>query len=431
MTLPPFVQSWLDSLKIGAASSAITTAAAAMAVLIVGIVAYYVARRMVRTLIAPLILRTGGIRDDILVNARLLDRMTLLVPALVVQFFIPAVLGGYPRIEAFTAKGIHLYFIVVSVMVLDALINALHGIYLTLKVSRDIPLTGLSQVFKIIIYCGGMIFIVSVIFNRAPVYLFSGLGAMTAVLMLIFKDPILGFVAGIQLISNRMLKQGDWIEMPKYGADGDVMDVSLTTVKVRNWDKTITTIPTYALISDSFKNWRGMQESGGRRIQRAMYIDMGSIRFCTPEMLERFVKIKYIADYLRNKHEDIARYNADLGIDGSEPINTRRLTNIGTFRAYVNTYLHHHPMINTDMTFLVRQLAPTEHGLPLEIYVFCKDKIWANYEAVQADIFDHLLAIVPEFDLRVFQYPTGNDFSRTLKQVISGQDSDAVKAKDA
>jgi miniconductance mechanosensitive channel len=227
--------------------------------------------------------------------------------------------------------------------------------------------------------------------------------------MLIFKDPILGFVAGIQLISNRMLKHGDWIEMPKYGADGDVIDITLTTVKVRNWDKTITTIPTYALINDSFKNWRGMQESNGRRIKRAIYIDMNTIKFCSAQMLQRFAGIRYIADYMQRKNKELEQYNAERGIESQDATNARRLTNIGTFRAYICTYLQNHPMINTDMTFIVRQLAPTEYGLPLEIYVFCKDKAWANYEAIQSDIFDHLLAIAGEFDLKVYQYPSGTD----------------------
>ena len=240
--------------------------------------------------------------------------------------------------------------------------------------------------------------------ERSPVYLLSGLGAMTAVLMLIFKDPILGFVAGIQLISNRMLKPGDWIEMPKYGADGDVVDITLTTVKVQNFDNTITTIPTYALINDSFKNWRGMQESMGRRIKRAIYIDMNTIKFCSPEVLDRFSKIRYITDYMQKKSREVESYNTEGGIEAQDAGNARRLTNIGTFRAYVYAYLQNHPMINTNLTFLIRQLAPTQYGLPLEIYVFSRDKNWVNYEAIQSDIFDHLLAIANEFDLKVYQY---------------------------
>ena len=229
-------------------------------------------------------------------------------------------------------------------------------------------------------------------------------------LILVFKDAILGFVAGIQLTANKMVARGDWIEMPDYGADGDVLDVSLTTVKVQNWDKTVTTIPTYALISNSFKNWRGMQESGGRRIKRSINIDVNTIKFCDEEMLARFGRIQHIAAYIEHKKEELAAYNQEQRADLSSLVNGRRLTNVGTFRAYVAAYLRHHPMVNQDMTFLIRHLAPTEHGLPIEIYVFCSDIVWANYEAVQADIFDHILAIVPQFDLRLFQAPAGSDF---------------------
>jgi miniconductance mechanosensitive channel len=233
---------------------------------------------------------------------------------------------------------------------------------------------------------------------------------MTAVIILVFKDTILGFLASIQLTSNDMVRIGDWVEMPKYGADGDVIDVSLHTVKIRNWDKTITTIPTYALISDSFKNWRGMQESGGRRIKRSMNLDMSSVKFCTPEMLDRYEKYGLIADYVKSRREEIEQWNQEHNVDGSELINGRNMTNIGTFRAYCIAYLKSHPKIRQDMTFLVRHLAPQENGLPIEIYVFSGDQVWANYESIMADIFDHLLAVVPWFELRVFQRPTGYDF---------------------
>jgi miniconductance mechanosensitive channel len=219
-------------------------------------------------------------------------------------------------------------------------------------------------------------------------------------------------VAGIQLAANKMVSVGDWIEMPKYGADGDVLEVALTTVKVQNWDKTITTIPTYALISESFKNWRGMAESGGRRIKRAVNFDMSSIRFCDEEMLGRFEKIQYIAEYIEQKKKQLEAFNQAAKVDNASLANGRRMTNIGTFRAYVVAYLRHHPMINQQMTFLVRHLPPTQYGLPIEIYVFSKDQVWANYEAIQADIFDHILAVVPEFDLRVYQNPTGADFRK-------------------
>jgi miniconductance mechanosensitive channel len=229
--------------------------------------------------------------------------------------------------------------------------------------------------------------------------------------MLVFKDSILGLVGGIQLTANNMVHIGDWIEMPKYGADGDIIDISLMTVKVQNWDKTISTIPAYALISDSFKNWRGMSESGGRRIKRAVYIDMNSIKLCTSDMLEKFKKIHYISDYVAEKEKELAEFNESNGIDNSVPVNGRRLTNVGTFRAYVVGYLRNHPKVHNDMTFLVRHLEPCSKGLGIQIYVFCNDQVWANYEAIQADIFDHILAVIPEFELRVFQEPAGADFN--------------------
>jgi len=307
-------------------------------------------------------------------------------------------------------NALFVYMIVIGILVIDSLLDAFLEIYRTFEVAKEIPIRGFIQIVKLAVIFIGGIFVLSLVLSKTPFYFLSGLGALTAVLMLIFKDSILGFVAGIQLISNKMVARGDWIEMPKYDADGDVLDVSLTTVKVSNWDKTVTTIPTYALISESFKNWRGMQESGGRRIKRAVYIDMNSIKFCTDEMLTRFASIRFISEYIEKKRKEVSEHNKSLNIDNSDLVNGRHLTNIGSFRAYVISYLRNHPMINRDMTFLVRQLASADHGLPIEIYVFCKDKVWANYEAIQADIFDHILAIVPEFDLRVFQNPSGSDF---------------------
>ena len=244
---------------------------------------------------------------------------------------------------------------------------------------------------------------------------FSGLGAFTAVLLLIFRDSILGLVAGIQLMSNQMVRIGDWIELPKHHADGDVIDVSLTTVKIRNRDKTISTVPTYALVSESFRNWRGMSESGGRRIKRAVHIDVTSIAFCDAAMLDRFKRIQFITEYVERKRAEVEQHNRESKVDTSVLINGRHLTNIGTFRAYLVAYLRNHRQIRQDTTSLVRQLPVTEHGLPIEIYVFSADQVWANYEAIQADIFDHVLAVLPLFDLRAFQNPTGADVRALMR----------------
>ena len=253
----------------------------------------------------------------------------------------------------------------------------------------------------------------SVLLDRSPVLLLSGLGALTAVLLLIFKDAILGFVAGIHISANRLVRVGDWIEMPTHQADGDVIDISLTTVKVQNWDKTITTIPSYDLVSRPFKNWRGMQDSGGRRIKRAIMIDISTIRFADAAMIESFCGISLIKGYVEDKLAEIDAFNKEHGIT-DHPRNGRALTNIGTFRAYCVAYLRAHPKIHDKMTFLVRQLAPTPKGLPLEIYVFTTDTAWVAYEGIQADVFDHLFAILPAFGLAAFQDATGLDL-RSLR----------------
>ncbi|WP_392561901.1 mechanosensitive ion channel family protein [Orbus sturtevantii] len=277
---------------------------------------------------------------------------------------------------------------------------------------KRLPIRGIIQSIKIIMSIFITILAISLLINRSPLLLLSGLGAMTAVLMLIFKDPLLGLVAGIQLSANKMLNVGDWLEMPKYGADGDVIDINLTTVKVQNWDKTITTIPTYALISDSFKNWQGMTESGSRRIKRSIYIDTTSVHFLATNECEKLKKLQLIAPYIEDKLAEITHYNNTNHISVNDEINARRLTNLGTFRAYLEAYLRDNSQINQNMTLMVRQLSPTENGLPLEIYAFTNTTQWLVYENIQADIFDHIFAIIPEFGLRIHQTPTGYDVAR-------------------
>ena len=300
--------------------------------------------------------------------------------------------------------------ILVVLMVIDSVLNALHEIYLKLPISQERNIKGYVQVVKIIFYFIAILLIISILANKTPTALMAGVGAMAAVLMLVFKDTILGFVASIQLSANQMVNVGDWISMPKYNADGDVIDISLNTVKVQNWDKTIATIPTYALVSESFNNWKGMEESGGRRIKRSINIDMNSVCFLDDAQIEKLEKFHLLKDYINTKQKEITEYNKSLNLGEGTVTNGRKMTNLGTFRKYLEEYLLHHPMISNEMTFLVRHLQPTDKGLPVEIYVFSKDQAWANYEAIQADIFDHTLAILPEFDLHVFQNPTGSDF---------------------
>jgi miniconductance mechanosensitive channel len=379
-------------------------------VLILSLAANFVAKRYILSALTYVISRSKSKWDDAVLRQRALDRLAHLAPALVVFMLTPLALEGMDAMIDFIRSGLQIYMIVILMLVLDSLLNTVEDIYQNFEASREIPIKGFIQVLKIVLYFLAAIFVISILLNKTPIFLLSGVGALAAVMMLVFRDSILGFVAGIQLAANRMVSVGDWIEMPKYGADGDVLEVALTTVKVQNWDKTITTIPTYALISESFKNWRGMSDSGGRRIKRAVNIDMSSIRFCNEEMLARFEKIQYISEYIEKKKGELEAFNKATKVDNASLANGRRMTNIGTFRAYVWAYLQNHPMINRQMTFLIRQLPPAEHGLPIEIYVFSKDTVWANYEAIQADIFDHILAVVPEFDLRVYQNPTGADF---------------------
>ncbi len=406
--------SWLMRLGLaeGAALVIARILAAALAI-VAAYVANLIAKRLLLRAIKKFVQRTKTVWDDMLAHRGVFNRLSHLAPALIVYALAPFVAQGHPAAISTIRRAAVVYMTIIGLLVLDALLNALVDIYRTFEMARQRPIRGFVQAAKIILYAVVGIIVVSTIMGRSPNLLLGGLGAMTAVLMLIFKDSILGLVAGIQLSTNQMLHIGDWIEMPKYGADGDVIDLTLTTVKVQNWDKTITTIPTYALISDYFKNWRGMSESGGRRIKRSIRIDMTSVKFCTAPMLEKFKKIKYISEYVEKKLDEVSEHNRTAGVDESDLINGRHLTNLGTFRAYVAAYLRHHPHVHRGMTFLVRHLQPTETGLPIEIYVFSSDQVWANYEAIQADIFDHILAIIPEFELRVFQNPTGADF-RTL-----------------
>ena len=349
--------------------------------------------------------------DDILVEKHIVKRILYFIPLILLYVLSSPILTGTSLLPL-SQTLISFLFLIAGMMFLDAILSALLAIYGKSAIAKEISITPFVQVLKLGLYFVTGILLLSLLLQKTPLYFLSGLGALTAVLMFVFKDVLMGFVAGIQLIANKMVAPKDWIEIPKYGADGDVLEITLTTVKVQNFDNTITTIPTYALINESFKNWRNMNLSGGRRIKRYVNIDLGSIKFCSSEMLEQFKRIQLISQYIQNRQEEILVYNKKHQVDESTLVNGRRLTNIGVFRSYVEAYLRQHPMIHKDMTFLIRQLSPSENGLPIEIYVFCKDTNWTAYEAIQADIFDHILAVVPEFDLRVFQEPSGSDFQK-------------------
>ena len=372
-------------------------------------IADLVAKRLLLVMVRAVIRRTRYKGDDALIDHNVFGRLAQIVPAIVIYFGIGFV-SDYPdAIEKVVRNVASAYMVVMLVLALSAAMSAANQVYETFPISRRRPIKGFIQLAQVAVYVLGAIIVIGMLIDRSPVILLSGLGAMTAVLLLIFKDTLLSLVASIQLTGQDLVRVGDWLEMPQFGADGDVIDVALYTVTVQNWDKTITTIPTHRLISDSFKNWRGMSESGGRRIKRSVNVDVNSIRVLTDSEVERFKDFALLKDYIETKESDLTAYNQNLGDPGEAGVNLRRLTNVGTFRAYIRNYLKHHPKIHQDMTLIVRQLQPGPEGLPIEVYAFCNDTNWFNYEGIQSDIFDHLFAIAGEFGLQVFQRPTGMD----------------------
>ncbi|WP_419954565.1 mechanosensitive ion channel family protein [Neobacillus niacini] len=384
-------------------------------ILLIGLIciaANFISKKIVIRVITHIVINSKVKWGKIILDRQVFRKLSHIVPAIIIYSFS----STFPAYQSIIEKLAIAYIIIVGLVFLQSLLNAFNDIYQTFEISKVKPIKGYIQVINIIFMTIGFILLISNLIGKSPLLLLSGIGALSAVLMLVFKDSLLGLVAGIQLTANDMVRVGDWIEMPKYGADGDVIDISLNTVKVQNGDKTITMIPSYALISDSFKNWRGMQGSGGRRIKRGLYIDTSSIMFCTEDMIDKFIKVQYLSDYIIHKEREIAEYNAKNEIDRNIRVNGRALTNIGVFRAYISNYLKNHPGINQNMTIIVRQLAHNEFGLPLEIYAFTNDVQWAVYESVQSDIFDHLFAVAPEFGLRVFQNPSGADLRNMVEQ---------------
>jgi miniconductance mechanosensitive channel len=381
----------------------------------------FISKKIILRVLRIITRRTKTFWDDVLLERKVFNKLSHLVPALVVYMVAPAALINYPVWLKVTQAGMGIFMLLILLMVINAFLTALLDIYQNYEISKVKSIKGYVQVARIIAYFIIIILVIAILIGKSPLLLITGLGAFAAVLLLIFKDTILGLVGSIQLSANDMVRPGDWITMPAYGADGTVTDIGLTTVKVQNWDKTISTIPTYALVSNSFQNWRGMEESGGRRIKRSIRIDMNSVRFCTTSMLEEFRKIHILREYIDRKEEELNAHNARHGIDQSVVVNGRRQTNLGVFRAYLERYLRNNPNIRQDMTFLVRHLEPQENGIPMEIYVFSQVQEWEGYERIQADIFDHVLASIGHFGLRVFQNPTGEDMrSITLSSKDTG-----------
>ena len=384
-------------------------------ILAVAFLADALCRKILLKVVAQLVKKTKATWDDIVFDRKVMVHLSRMVAPVIIYLFVPLafVEVGSSAMD-FIRRICLIYIIITFLSFVNSFLKAVYRVYSEKEQFRDRPLKGMLQTMQVILWLVGGIVVVGELIGRDPLSLLAGLGASAAILMLVFKDSIMGFVSGVQLSANDMLKVGDWIEMPKYGANGTVIEVTLNTVKVRNWDNTITTIPPYLLVSDSFQNWRGMRESGGRRVKRSINIDMTSIRFCTPEMLERYKRIDLLKDYIARTQQRVEEYNRQHDIpSGEDKINGLHQTNIGVFRNYLNLYLKQNERVNHNMMVLVRQLQPTEQGLPMELYFFTDTVDWVPYEGIQADVFDHVLAVIPEFDLRVFQNPSGNDL-RTL-----------------
>lgn len=351
-----------------------------------------------------------------------ISRLANIVPALIISTGIKLVPGLSASLVTVVVNVCNAFVILTIALAIANILNLVNSVYEQRPDAKTKPIKGYIQVITIAIYAITLILIIAALFDRSPLILLSGLGAMAAVLMLIFQDTILSLVASVQISSNDVLRVGDWVEMPQLNADGDVIDIALHTVKIQNWDKTITTIPTRRFMTDPFKNWRGMQESGGRRIKRSIMLDQQSVHFLDQEQISRLGRFRLLQDYLPAKQQEIDDWNQQLAEQGKEPVNTRRITNLGSFRAYVLHYLKNHAGIHQQMTIMVRQLAPGADGLPLELYCFTNTTAWLDYEGIQSDIFDHLLSILPEFGLRVYQHPSGMDV-RSLVRTLTPTES--------
>jgi len=363
--------------------------------------------------------------DDHLVQNGVLIHLARIVPLSLAVPLVSVVFSGFPTWIGAVQRLLDILLIICWTMLIRALLRSLRDHLRTKPRLADKPLDSYLQVANIFLFFIAGVIIFTTLTGKSPWAFLGAMGAASAILMLIFKDTILGFVASIQVSTNDMVRVGDWIEMPKYGADGDVIEINLHTVKVQNWDKTITTIPTYYLISDSFKNWRGMQNAGGRRIKRSINVKISSIRFLTPAEIARLRKIQLLAPYIDERQEEIDRYNAETGADRTMPVNGRNMTNVGLFRQYVLRYVKNHPQIRQDMTLLVRQLQPTEHGLPIELYMFTADTRWAVYEGIMADIFDHVLAAIKYFELEIFEAPASDDVRALRLQTLLTREADS------
>ncbi len=380
--------------------------------LIVAVIFWWIGQFFINRVIDRMVKRTSTDWDDVLHEKGAFRKLGHIIPVIVISSVLPVAFSDYPDWIPVMRKVLDALVALVIIRLIVAVISAANTILSVSDKYKDKPVASFTQLAKLLVWFIGGIIMISIVLGRNPIFLFSALGAVSAVLLLIFKDTILGFIASAQLAVNDMIRLGDWVSVTKYGADGNVIEINLTTVKVRNWDYTISTVPTYSFVTDSFKNWRGMEEGEGRRIKRAFYIKVSSIKFCTPEMLEKMSAISLATAHISNKEMEIQADNTARAIDTSLDVNGRKQTNLGIFRAYLLNYIKQNEHINQDMTCMVRQLDPTPNGVPIEIYCFSRVKAWVAYESIQGDIFDHVYAAVKYFDLEVFESPTGSDFKK-------------------
>ena len=356
--------------------------------------------------------------DDILADHETFNNLAHFIPAVIIRMATPYLFSDYQTLQPFMIKLADIYVLIAATLIAISFLKAVEYMLSQSQAFVNKPLASYFQLLRIVLYIAIFIIILSVLIGKSPMYFLTAFGAMTAIILLIFKDTILGLVASVQISTNDVVRVGDWVEMPKFNADGDVIAINLNTIKVRNWDKTITAIPTFYFITDSFKNWRGMQESGGRRIKRSILFNVHTIKFVDPETRERFKKYTLITDFVNDRQKEIEKHNEEDGIDISQLINGRRMTNIGIFRRYVEHYLKQHKGIQQDMTMLVRQLSADDRGLPIEIYCFTNTTSWLEYEDIQSDIFDHLFAAASWFDLELYQQPAGSDIAMAIEKIV-------------
>jgi len=414
--LSNWVVNWLDSLNYSHESSVVIT------VFVLLLIAFLfswtidiILRKISIKIISTIAKKTESIWDDIMLEHRVFQRVIHLIPSFIMLFLGHIIFFLKPEWKEIYTMLVEITILIISITIITSLLYSVNDIYLTYPGSKNRPLKGYIQTIQIIVIFTGLITAISIILGQSLLIVVGGMGACGAILRFVLKDTILGFVAGIQISFNDMIRIGDWITISKSGVDGNVVDIALTTIKVQNWDLTISTVPSYSLISETFQNWRGMEESGARRVKRAIYINTSSIKFCDEKLMAKLSRIQLIKKYIRAKEDELKTYNLENNIDDSVLVNGIRQTNIGIFRAYLDAYLQSNTYIRQDLTVMVRQLQAGEHGLPIEIYFFSKIQAWQPYEVLQSDIFDHIFAIISEFELEIFQSPTGGDFKRIIQ----------------